>query len=758
MRFTGRILAGVLAALVATGAEAASLSSNEYTNSPQLGLIGVTPSLQANANYGAGITFGVIDTGGLASQIDFGGRIDTSKSACIIKNCAQSLSVTDNNGHGTFVTSEIIAGANGYGIVGVAPGAKAIEMKVLGATGSGTIADVAAGIRKAADNGAQILNLSLTFVVTPDLVSAINYAASKNVVIVFAGGNSSQNFMNNGIVTGFTDAAIQRMFFMGSTNLGKTISSFSNKPGSGGFRSTSGTFYAFKDDWLMADGENIWGASNYCTTQYGCSYYTQMSGTSMAAPQGAGAVGLIAARWPFLLNTPNQIVQILMQTAQDLGTKGHDTVYGSGFLRVDLAFQPIGTLAIQSQNGTKTSVSGSGIAARGATGKLSRLSASLSRAVAFDDYHRDFSLNLSNAILTKSSSLVAPALSVAATPSVSRSATLVDGSHLSLVADANESAAERVRGMPERAGFADNPLTPRRNFWSVNYVGAGENAGTYLAAGHGGNAALSFDEARWGGPSAFTGTDASASGALMGLVADSRFTTMGFATGATSRLALSMLTGEDSSLSPLGNTPTARGFAAGYTFAPSGDPAWGVSLSASMLDEKGMLLGSPTAGVLSLGSGASYAVGLATNLDLGEGYRLGFDAAEVTTASRSVSNSLVSGVSDLTALSFGAALSKTGIFAADDSMAFTVKKPLRVASGSASLDMAVGNDLSGNAIFEHDRVSLAPDGNETDFGGHYAAALVEGVHASLYAGLRLDADNVAGAHDAGAMVRLEASF
>ena len=763
---------GLLMALAGAGtASAATLSKNEYTNSSYLALIGVTPTLQASANYGQGIVFGVIDTGALASQADLAGGVDTADSACTItgSTCPNSYAITDNNGHGTFVTSEMIARANGYGVVGVAPLASAIEMKVLNASGSGTTSSVAAGIKLAADRGAQILNLSLTFLPTSDILAAINYAASKNVIIVFAGGNSSQAFQNNALIRGLTDQAIKQLFFMGSTSAIKVLSSFSNTAGTGGFVSTTGQVYYFKDHWLMADGENLWGASNYCSTQYGCTYYTQMSGTSMAAPQGAAAVGLLAARWPFLLNTnPGGIVSIMMQTAQDLGVTGHDKTYGSGFLRVDLAFQPVGQLALTVSGGVTTTstatttlsggrtvgVSGTAVGAGGPVGNLSGLTRALSGIVAFDDYHRDFGVDLGSTVLARrTGSVVAPfqALSVDA---VQRTVEFSDGARLSYSGEMARPMFDPAQGA-RREGFADSPLrrsAPRQ--WSISMT----NDGAYTGAGEGSGAAMSFSEARWIGTSAFRGTDAEASTSLLGLVADTHYATTGFNLRYGERISFASLRGEDASVTPLGNVPDAYGFAAAYTFLPQGDPAWQVSLTATLLDESQMLLGSPSGGGLSFGRNGSTSVGVATNFNLGSGYQLGFDAVTALTKTGTSSSSIISGMSDLRSVGFGAVLAKTGVAADDDSLTFTLRKPLRVVSGSATLNVATGNDLWGNAVMERRSANLVPTGNETDFGATYDRMLFDGVSASLHAGARMDAEQVAGALDLGSMLQLRMTF
>ncbi len=64
----------------------------------------------------------------------------------------------------------------------------------------------------------------------------------------------------------------------------------------------------------------------------GYDYVTQMSGTSMAAPQAAGAAALLASKWPFLV-AQGTIPKILEVTAQDMGAAGADATYGDGFLR-----------------------------------------------------------------------------------------------------------------------------------------------------------------------------------------------------------------------------------------------------------------------------------------------------------------------------------------------------------------------------------------------------------------------------------------
>jgi hypothetical protein len=742
-------------AIVALSAPTLAATS-EFTYSPQLGLIGVTDTLQNSANNGAGITFGVIDTGAAAAHIEFGGRVSTNLSACTIAGCPQSLAITDDNGHGTFTTSEIIAGKNGFGIVGVDPLAKAIEMKVLNAAGSGYVSDVAKGIKLAADRGANILNLSLTFVPTPDLIAALNYAAAKNVLIVFAGGNSAQAFQSNAHITGLTDAAIQRILVMGSTNASKALSWFSNTPGTGGFVSTTGKFTPFANLWLMADGENIWGASNYHDAAHGYSWYTQMSGTSMAAPQGAGAEGLLAARWPFLLTT-GKITEILLKTGQDLGAAAVDANYGSGFLRVDNAFSPIGQLMVAAAGGKLVSLTGAQIASGGPTGSMSRLSGALSKAVAYDSYKRDFAVNLSSAIVSKSSVGAGPATSAAvaaAAASSSKFVELAEGGFLAINLTGAQGAPNWLQDGFRNPGLIHDPTSNAKDQWSF----ALSQGGTFIGAGQGGGAAMSFGEARWSGKSAFWGTDTETAASLLGLTQNASYAAAGLELNKHERVSFAAVSSTDETMAGLGSTAYSRGFAAGYTFEPTRSRAWQVSLTSAFLNESGMLLGSPAAGALAFGTSTSMSFGAATNYDLGHGFQLGFDATAARTHADAAQNSLFSGASELLSFGFGAALSKTEVFGRKDALGITVKQPLRVYGGSTGIDLGAGTDINGNPIVAHQKVSLVPTASETAFGLAYNTPIDDMTSFGFNLSYRKDADNVVGVNDAGVMARLNLKF
>lgn len=99
---------------------------------------------------------------------------------------------SDDHGHGTMVAGIIAARSNnGIGGVGACWNCSLMPVKVIGADGSGSAADIAEGITWAADHGAQVVNLSFTMSGPDDGVArAIEYAQARGAVVVAAAGNS----------------------------------------------------------------------------------------------------------------------------------------------------------------------------------------------------------------------------------------------------------------------------------------------------------------------------------------------------------------------------------------------------------------------------------------------------------------------------------------------------------------------------------------------------------------------------------------
>ncbi|SDT79104.1 S8 family peptidase [Actinoplanes derwentensis] len=256
---------------------------------------------------GAGVTVAVIDTGVDPTHPDLKGKVLNGYDAITNKAGASR----DGNGHGTHVAGTIAAvTGNDVGVSAVAPDTRILPVKVLSDSGSGVMSDTAEGIVWAADNGAQVINMSLGSTSKVAAVSnAIAYARSKGVTVIAAAGNARQQ--GSPISYPGADAGV---IAVAATDSADKVASYSN---AGGYVDVTAPGSAIISTYPAALGKA----------------YASMNGTSMASPHVAAAAALLKAYQPHL--TPDQIELVLEKSAVDLGTKGFDNDHGYG--RIDAA-------------------------------------------------------------------------------------------------------------------------------------------------------------------------------------------------------------------------------------------------------------------------------------------------------------------------------------------------------------------------------------------------------------------------------------
>lgn len=135
----------------------------------------------------AEVVVAVLDTGVDRSHPDLQGALVDGWDAV-----NEDADANDDHGHGTLVAGVVAARSNnGIGGVGACSRCSVMPVKVIGADGSGSAADIAEGIVWAADHGARVINMS--FVMTgrdEGVAAALEYARSKGVLIVAAAGNA----------------------------------------------------------------------------------------------------------------------------------------------------------------------------------------------------------------------------------------------------------------------------------------------------------------------------------------------------------------------------------------------------------------------------------------------------------------------------------------------------------------------------------------------------------------------------------------
>lgn len=268
---------------------------------------------------GQDVDIAVLDTGILKKHPDLKNRIAQCKDFTNMRFVVVNGKCDDKNGHGTHISGTISAdgGVDDLGIFGIAPESNIFAYKVCGADGSCWVDDIAFAIRHAADNGAEIINLSLG--ANSDisiLLDAVNYAASKGVLLVAAGGNDGPYFDSIDY-----PAAYLPVIGVGAIDVALEVPDWSSR----GINSTSELYTVnVKDMEFGAPGVNIESA-------WKNGGYAILSGTSMAAPHISGLAALL---WQGSAETTRDHLQFL---ANDIWEAGDDDATGFGLLQLPLS-------------------------------------------------------------------------------------------------------------------------------------------------------------------------------------------------------------------------------------------------------------------------------------------------------------------------------------------------------------------------------------------------------------------------------------
>jgi serine protease len=251
----------------------------------------------------------------------------------------------DADGHGTDVASTIAEQTNnGYGLTGLAYGARIMPVRVLDSAGDGDAAAIAAGIRFAARHGAKVINMSFNFdpgvraAQIPQVLAAIGYARRRGAVLVAAAGNEAAS----GVAYPARDPLV---IAVGATTEFGCLSSFSNRgagldlvaPGGGPDAALPGD----PDCVAGRSGRSIYQVTLERPSIRRFGIGLDFIGTSMATPHVAAAAALViatgaAGRHP----SPAAVTARLERTARDLGAPGFDTDYGWGLLNAGAATAP----------------------------------------------------------------------------------------------------------------------------------------------------------------------------------------------------------------------------------------------------------------------------------------------------------------------------------------------------------------------------------------------------------------------------------
>ncbi|MFS0779798.1 S8 family peptidase [Neobacillus sp. 3P2-tot-E-2] len=218
---------------------------------------------------GKGITVAILDTGCDITHPDLSERIIGGCNFTDDDNGNPDL-YTDYNGHGTHVAGTIAAAQNNNGVIGVAPEASLLILKVLNKNGSGQYDWIIKGINYAVEQKVAIISMSLGGSEdVPELHQAIQNAITNQILVVCAAGNEGDGQVSSDEFS--YPGSYNEVISVGAINLKRRSSEFSNSN---------------NEVDLVAPGEEI--LSTYINGQY-----ARLSGTSMATPHISGALALI---------------------------------------------------------------------------------------------------------------------------------------------------------------------------------------------------------------------------------------------------------------------------------------------------------------------------------------------------------------------------------------------------------------------------------------------------------------------------------
>lgn len=314
------------------------------------------PAAWNNGYLGNKATVFVLDSGIDAEHPDLAPNINTQKSESFVEGEDWNIQPGFYFNHGTHVAGTIGAINNDFGVLGVAPRTEIVAIKVLSEyTGRGSVNSIAAGLVHAANNEADVVNMSLGSIINKNgwlidadgekfkipakfvqeyiqfYQSAVDYAYNNGVTIIASAGNSSINAdgdassiklpagLNNVISVSatapegylaFPDPNFDKP--ASYTNYGVSLVDIAAPGGDFDVKYTSGDIYPF--DLIWSTISNGWGYS---------------AGTSMAAPHVAGVAALIISKNGGKMN-PREVAKQLEKTADKVDGNGQSIFYGHG--------------------------------------------------------------------------------------------------------------------------------------------------------------------------------------------------------------------------------------------------------------------------------------------------------------------------------------------------------------------------------------------------------------------------------------------
>lgn len=673
---------------------------------------------------GEGVIVGLVDSGIDIDSHEFAGRIHPDSFDATLAQ--RGFDEAEPDGHGTRVARVLAAARDDRDVVGVAFDATLLALRTDtgtsctdgggsddGSSCSHRNSDVARAINRATDVGARVINISLggPSGISSALRSAVDRATRAGIVIVVSAGNergaddprydpSNPSPFAEGIV----DAGNGLVIVSTSVDERDRISDFSNRAGR-----TQASVLSSLGDLVCCTFENDTIRTE--TRADGSRVASGSAGTSFSAPQISGAAALLVQAFPNLSGA--EIVELLLETARDVGDQGVDATFGHGILDIAAAFRPVGqtSLSVNTPGGNSSvsldSLSGSVSPAMGDAA----IAGNAVNAIVTDRFNRPFNVDLSAALDTQ-----APAQLL--TPALTGTGQLIQ----------TDVAGANIAFNISRNSFA--PISDQRAGITPLNLNEAHTRGARLLAGRiSANIAKStrfsaaIRQSAAHQVAALQGTQRS--GAFV--VSKNALSDSGFAAVPASSFAVRQQLGR------LGITASAENgntqifdarrnlFSrkdvkrAGYSrLSISADRKLGpanIAVTANWLGEDSTILGASFSDALGQGGAdslflsANFSAAFGDGWSASAGWKQGWSWAE--------QSDVIASGSQLASNAFSLELGKRGAFFGADQIGLRISQPLRVAGGGLNLDLPVAFDFaSETAEFGIRHFNLAPQGRE----------------------------------------------
>ncbi len=686
------------------GAGAAEIEASEFGASWGLGAINAQAAYAAGAT-GDGVIVAVIDTGVDIDHPDLAANVSDASINIVTApggdedDLSRGPSTADDaDGHGTNVAGIIAAIQNDIGTQGVAFEAEILAIRAdaqfnsCGDDCGFTDPDLAAAVDYAVENGADIINLSLGGPApnAPVLDQALAAAAAAGVIVVAAAGNQGAPLPDNPARFAGTAEAAGLALAVGAVDEDLDDSGFHNLAG------------PTEDFFLVAPGVNV------VTTEMGGGITEPgVSGTSFATPHVSGALALLLDLFPSL--PPEDAVQIILDTATDLGEPGADQIFGQGLVNLEAAVVPLGSLSIPlgaTVAGPSADLLRTEMTLGAAFGDALSRTSFLGEAIILDAYTRPYKIDLGDNISRAGTDFGLDAF-VDSTSYRQLRLPSFDGSSLVVGFAEPKSALASSGPLPDS-------LAGGREFTRLSLAGAlGERTSLRLGFNESSETQLAFGPAEDRYRSLFWAAD-DLTGPQFGLLGEGGGAALSHRLDDATALSFGWFQGQAHAGLEGG---IGRGSLAqlhlGHVFASGATLGLGVGF----LDEHASFLNSQTGGAFGLTGGSeSRFFTLSGTLPVGDWQWLelwgSFTAATTTVADEA--GALLGDWGTVHSNAFVVGVVAEGLLSAHDRLGVLVGQPLRVFAAQATLTLPTSLDLEGNVAQESRRINVTPEGREID--------------------------------------------